>query len=182
METPANAPKFVRWAIVLGIVVVLNIFFVVVRALVFPAPQLADYCPAAINPPVVNTAAQCDAAGGVWTEYGPLAASPAQTGPKAPNGYCDFYAKCQPIFDAANSKYELYAFVLSLTLGLIAVVAGIFPLGSSIVSSGLSYGGVVAFIVGSASYWGEAGNWVRLIISVIALGALIYIGLKRFRD
>lgn len=182
METtnPAH-PKFVRWAIVLGIVIVLNIVFVVLRAVIFPAPQMADFCPMINQPQTAQNAAQCDTQGGVWTDYGPVAPQPATT-PKAPNGYCDFYAKCQPIFDAANSKYQLYAFSLTITLGLIAVVAGVFPLGSSIVSSGLSYGGVVAFIVGSASYWDEAGNWIRLVISLIALVALLYIGYKRFKD
>jgi len=42
METTAKQRlKFVRWAVVLGIIVVLNIFFVVVRSLVLPEPQFA---------------------------------------------------------------------------------------------------------------------------------------------
>ena len=67
-------------------------------------------------------------------------------------------------------------------LGVVSLVIGVFPLGSSIVSGGLSYGGVLAMVIGSAQYWNQAGNWLRLLISFIALVALLYIGFKRFRD
>lgn len=175
-----NHPKFVRWAVVLGIIVVLNIFFVVVRSLVLPAPQFDDYCPAAAHSTYAADAPSCDAQGGIWTETGPVGSD--KTNPNAPAGYCDFYAKCQPVYDAAMAKYDMYAFSLMVVLGLISIVAGIILTGSSIVSSGLSYGGVLSLIIGSAMYWNEAGNWLRLVISAIALVALLYIGWKRFRD
>lgn len=172
-------PRFVRWAIVLGIVIVLNIFFIVIRSLALPAPDFTTYCPT----PTVNAldAQSCDASGGIWTANVP-APTPDQTNPKASLGYCDYYAKCQPVFQSAMDQYNMYAFTLLLILGIISVVVGIVPLGSSIVSSGLSYGGVVTFIIASAMYWSDAGNWIRLLISAIALAALLYIGWKRFRD
>jgi len=92
------------------------------------------------------------------------------------------YAKCQKPYQAANDQHALYAFVIMTVLGVAALLAGLMPIGSSIVSSGLSYGGVVALIVGSAEYWGTAGNWVRLGIAFVGLFALLYIGWKRFRD
>ena len=92
------------------------------------------------------------------------------------------YAKCQKPYNAANDQHALYAFVLMVGLGIIALVIGLIPLGSSIVSSGLSYGGVLAFIIGSIQYWGTAGNWIRLAISAVGLIALLYIGWRRFRD
>ncbi len=67
-------------------------------------------------------------------------------------------------------------------LGIVALIAGFMPIGSSIVSSGLSYGGVLALIIGSAEYWGTAGYWIRLAIATVGLVALLYIGTKRFRD
>ena len=69
-----------------------------------------------------------------------------------------------------------------LGLGILAIIIGVLPLGSSIVSAGLSYGGVLSFVIASAQYWGTAGNWVRLVISVIALAVLLFIGFKRFKD
>ncbi len=180
METiTSKPPKFVRWALLIGIVVILNVFFSVVLAVAYPAPVYNDFCPtqSMVSP---TNAATCDAQGGIWTEY-PAAVAPDVSAPKA-TGYCDMYAKCQQPFQAASDRYALYAFVLMTVLGIISLIVGFMPIGSSIVSSGLSYGGVVAIIVGSVEYWGTAGNWLRLAIATAGLIALLYIGTKRFRD
>lgn len=180
METPTQHPKFVRWALMLGIVIILNIFFTVIVALAYPAPDYNTYCPQ-VNVTATD-ATSCDAQGGAWNTYSPAPASDISN-PKAVNGYCDMYAKCQKPFQAAVDQHALYAFVIMVGLGIIALVIGLFiPIGSSIVSSGLSYGGVLAFIIGSVEYWGSAGNWIRLAISAVGLIALLYIGWRRFRD
>lgn len=183
-KTTAQHPKFVRWALMLGIVIILNIFFNVVLTLSYPPPDYNAFCPA--QPTVAPMdAATCDAQGGVWTETGPAPATVKENGvdftPLAP-GYCDMTAKCQPLYQAASDQHALYAFVILVALGIIALIAGFMPIGSSIVSSGLSYGGVVALIVASGQYWGSAGNWLRLAISTVGLIALLYIGWRRFRD
>lgn len=178
MEPTAQKPRFVRWALLIGIVVILNIFFTVVLALAYPTPKYEEYCPQKNITPI--DAKTCDAQGGVWNSYSP-APIPDATGPKS-TGYCDMYAKCQKPFQTANDQHALYAFVLMIGLGVIALIAGFMPIGSSIVSSGLSYGGVLALIIGSAQYWGNAGNWIRLAISAVGLLALLYIGWRRFRD
>ena len=59
---------------------------------------------------------------------------------------------------------------------------GVLPLGSSIVSAGLSYGGVVTLVVASMQYWGEASDYVRLAIATVALLILLFLGWRRFRD
>ncbi|MFA6503045.1 MAG: hypothetical protein WCT45_02195 [Candidatus Paceibacterota bacterium] len=180
METQTTQhPKFVRWALLIGIVVILNVFFSVVLAIAYPAPKYEDYCPSQLKVSPTD-APTCDTQGGVWTEYSP-ALTPDGNGPKT-TGYCDMYAKCQKPFQAANDQHALYAFVLMTALGVVALIIGFLPIGSSIVSSGLSYGGVVAMIIGSAEYWGTAGNWIRLAIATVGLVALLYIGTRRFRD
>ncbi len=180
IQTPVqNHPKFVRWALMIGIVVILNVFFSVVLALAFPAPVYDDFCPRVNVSP--TDAATCDAQGGEWTAYAPV---PAYADPSSPKmtGYCDMYAKCQKPYQEASDQHALYAFLLMIALGLVALVAGFMPIGSSIVSTGLSYGGVIALVIGSAEYWGTAGNWLRLAIATIGLVALLYIGWRRFRD
>ena len=178
METTTHQPKFVRWALMLGIVVILNIFFNVVIALLYPAPEYNNYCPNIQSPVTVTDAVTCDAQGGVWNVYQKDAA------PTTPvtSGYCDMYAKCQKPYQAAVDQHALYAFVIMVSLGVVALVAGFLPIGSSIVSSGLSYGGVLAFVIASIQYWGSAGNWIRLGISAVGLTTLIYIGWRKFRD
>jgi len=180
MEPNTQYPKFVRWALMLGIVIILNVFFNVIVALAYPAPEYNNYCPN-IQPSVTPTdAATCDAQGGVWNSYSPEYIDTSN--PKTATGYCDMYAKCQKPFQAAIDQRALYAFVIMIGLGVVAFVAGLFPLGSSIVSSGLSYGGVLSFIIASIQYWGSAGNWIRLAISAVGLITLLYIGWRRFRD
>lgn len=179
--TPPQHPKFVRWALMIGIVVILNIFFSVVLALAYPAPRYEDFCP--VQPTVAPmNAATCDAQGGIWTEYAPgtvRGASPVVT---TTSGYCDMSAKCQIPYQSASDQHELYAFVLMTGLGILSLLLGLVPIGSSIVSSGLSYGGVLALVIGSAEYWGSAGNWIRLLITTAGLFALLFIGWRRFRD
>jgi hypothetical protein len=176
METHTQ-PKFVRWALLAGIVIILNVFFSVVVALAYPTPQYDAFCPHQdISPTDSKT---CVAQGGQWTEYSP---APEQvSGPKM-SGYCDMYAKCQKPYETAQKQHSLYAFVIMTVLGVIALIVGFVPLGSSILSSGLSYGGVVALVIGSAQYWGDAGNWIRLAISTVGLLALLFIAWRKFRD
>lgn len=184
MDTPAPAasprhPKFVRWALLLGIVVILNVFFTVIVNLAFPAPKYEVYCPAASKPISAPDETACVAAGGDWIATPP---STDPSGVKAPAGYCDFYSKCQKPWEDAQSARNLRAFVLMLGLGVLALLLGLVPINSSIVSSGLSYGGVIALVIGSAQYWTDAGQWLRLAIAGLGLLALLYIGWRQFKD
>ncbi len=176
----APHPKFVRWALMLGIVIILNVFFNVLVALALPAPDYNAYCPLGNNSSAATPEA-CSAEGGVWTDT-MVPAAPGATAPVKAGGYCDMYAKCQPIYQAASDQHALYAFTFMIALGVLALLAGLMPIGSSIVSSGLSYGGVLALVVGSTEYWGTAGNWLRLAIATAGLLALLYIAWKRFKD
>lgn len=171
-------PRFVRWAVMVGIVVALNIFFVVVRSYVLERPDFQTYCPVS----TATTTQACSVAGGIWNDTGTPSPKSLAIDPTQPMGYCDLSAKCQPVFQAATDQYELYSFIIEVALGLLAIIVGVLPLGSSIVSTGLTYGGVLAFVIASGQYWTDADNILRLAISVIALGALIYIGLRRFKD
>ena len=172
-------PKFVRWAVMLGIVIALNLVFFAARELVIPQPNYEDYCPTTVQP--AATEAGCSAQDGVWVATPDNAQVTAVVKPNQ-TGYCDLYQKCQPLYDEAQKNHEKYAFVIMVGLGVLALIVGVLPIGSSIVSTGLSYGGVIALIVGGIGYWDQAGNLLRLLMSVIALGALLFIGIRRFKD
>ncbi len=162
-------PKFVRWAVLIGIVVVLNLFFFAGRSFITPEPTFDTFCDTKHT--VINTQSSCEEKGGMWNPY-----------QNEEGGYCDMYAKCQPLYDAAWKEHQLHAFIFMTIFGVLALIAGVLPLGSSIVSAGLSYGGVVALIIASFSYWADADNFIRLSISFFALVALLYIGIKKFKD
>lgn len=178
-------PKFVRWALLVGIVVTLNVFFNVLVSIALPEPRYEAYCPQTQVVKNYSTQEACVAAGGQWTEASP--AKPFRVAPSAPavsepSGYCDIYYTCRTQFETAHDLHARDAFIAFTVLGTLALILGLLPIGSSIVSSGLSYGGVVALVVGSAQYWGIAGRWVRLAIITAGLLALLYVGWKRFRD
>lgn len=179
MENAPAHPKFVRWAVMLGIVIVLNLFFLAVRAVVLPEPQFEDYCPTTNQ--VVDTQETCTAQGGAWNVT-PADSSMTTAVKPGPTGWCDVYHTCQPLFDEARTDYALYAFVTLVALGVLSIIVGVLPIGSSIVSSGLSYGGVLALIISATGYWHEATTLIQLLISTVALGALVFIGIRRFKD
>lgn len=82
---------------------------------------------------------------------------------------------------AANEAHAVKFFAFMVVTGIIAIVAGVLIIGSAIVSSGLSYGGVLALVIGSIAYWGDANDMIRLAISGVALLALLYLGWKKFQ-
>ena len=184
----SQAPKFVRWAVILGIIVVLNVFFVVLVSLVLPSPEYANFCPQAQVVPNYDNEQSCTKAGGQWTATpnngvaADKATVPVQVKQPSVIGYCNPDYTCNQNFTTTSATHARNAFIALVALGVIALVAGVFVPGSFIVSSGLAYGGVLSFLIASVSYWGDAGSWIRLGISLVALVALLYIGLKRFRD
>lgn len=183
MDTSPKHPKFVRWALMLGIVIILNIFFFEAVALIMPAPTFEVYCPSSQVMPSYDTQEACTAAGGQWTDNsGSPDAMPVPSGVKQPAGYCNPQYTCQLAYTAAEELYARNAFIAFVILGVLALIAGVLPIGSSIVSSGLSYGGVLALVVGSAQYWGNASTWIRFAIALVGLAALLYIGWRQFRD
>lgn len=175
----ASHPKFVRWAVLIGIVISLNLFFVVGRSLVIPEPRYEDFCPVTLQPAATPEA--CELQEGVWVEIPGDSQVSAVTKPNT-QGYCDLYQTCQPLYDAASKEYQMISFVVMMGLGILSLIAGVIPIGSSIVSSGLSYGGVLALLIAAGGYWDEAGNLVKFGMSAVALVALLYIGARRFKD
>ncbi len=171
MQNGTSHPRFVSWAVVLGIAVVLNAFLFVAGRIVFPQPDYQDFCPMANRPAAVE--ATCVANGGEWL---------VPDGAKLSEGYCDYSKGCMEDYQMANESHAVKFFAFMVIAGIVAIVAGVLITGSSIVSSGLSYGGVLALVIGSVAYWGDANDMTRLAISGVALLALLYLGWKKFRD
>lgn len=182
-NTPAPAPvapaqtqkgqKLVGWAVILGIVIVLNVFFSVAVSFVYNEPVYEDFCPQRTTP--VNDEAACVAQEGTWQAY-------PQKDPTGVVGYCDFYAKCQQPWQDAQNAYRFKAFATLLALGILSIIAGIALRGSAVVSNGLSFGGVVTLIMASVGYWSAADHIVKLAIAGLGLLALLAIGYRLFKD
>ncbi len=170
-----------KWILVVGIVVVLNLFFNFAIKLVYDAPEWDKFCPQEQVTTIPDNQAKCVAQGGAWTDD-PNYAKTRVVGEPTPLGWCDVNFTCQKEFESANEVYNRNVFIVLILAGLASLVIGFFLAQISSVSLGLSLGGVVSFIVGSVRYWSDMDDYLRVIILGLALVALIWLGVKKIRD
>lgn len=176
MNTSSN--KIGKWSVIIGIVIVLNLFFNYALSLIYKSPDYLAYCPNSQVNVVVDNQTQCVAQGGQWNGY-------EVNGPKVANqpaGYCDLQYTCRQTFDAANKVYSRNVFATLVILGAIILLIGNFMKGNAVIASGLSIAGVFSFIIASMRYWGEASDGIRVVILAIALLVLFWIAYKKFKN
>lgn len=181
METYKKQSGVLKWSLIIALVIILNLFFNYALSLVYPSPEYNAYCPDSTIQVPPSTKAQCVAVGGQWTEN--TYPQPQSNLTKSDvTGYCNPTFTCQKKFDEVTNIYNRNVFIILIVLGFVALGTGLFLNISTAVSSGLSLGGVLSFIIASARYWSEAGNILRVVILALALVALIWLGAKKFKD
>ena len=183
-----NIP-ILRWALTIGIVIVLNLFFYYATSLVYVEPKYENFCPQKqVNIQPTNQKA-CLAVGGAWNEGpaekvvpnidGQTVVIPAQVLTK---GYCDQTFTCQKKYQEARDLYNRNVFLVLVVLGVFSLTAGFFLSFNMAVSLGLSFGGVLSFIIASIRYWSAMQEYLRVTILALALVALITLAIKKFQD
>lgn len=181
METTQFKGKGVlKWALSVGIVVVLNLFFAVAIQTVTPEPQWDAFCVQQQVRPVLDSEELCVAVGGQWNPPATVGVKPVDG--SVPVGYCNEFFTCQMEYEEARKAYAQNVFVALIALGALSIAGGYMLRMSPAVSAGLSYGGVLTFVIASIRYWEAAGDIVRLAIVGLALVALIAIGVKKFKE
>ena len=179
--------RILKWSVILGIVIVLNLFFNYALSLVYKSPDYETYCPNEQVNLAITDKDKCVASGGQWTEsVYPAEVTgkgtvPAKTTPQI-QGYCNTTYTCQKNFDTDFKVYQRNVFITLVVLGIIAIGIGLFVAMSSAVSIGLSLGGVLSLVIAAIRYWSAAENVLRVVILALALVALIWLGLKKFKD
>lgn len=166
-----------KWSTILGIVVVLNLFFNYTLSLVYKGPEYNNYCPTPQVVVIPDNQNECVAQGGQWTENAYY-----NTEPKPVKGYCDLEYTCRQEFDAAQKSHSRNVFAVLVILGALSVAAGNFFVQNSVIASGLSLAGVLSFIIASMRYWGAANDFAKVIILLIALGLLFWVAMKKFKN
>jgi hypothetical protein len=174
-----NESHILRWSLILGIVIVLNLFFNFALSLVYERPDYEAFCPQMQVSKVVDNQNECVAGGGQWTEYGPnnFREKPLPTDPK---GYCDLQFTCRQEYDGARNNYDRNVFVILVVLGALVVLMGNLFKGNEVISSSLALAGLLSFLIASVRYWSAAGSVARVVILAIALGILFWIAWKKF--
>jgi hypothetical protein len=177
---PKKYSPIIKWSLIIGIVIVINLFFNYAISLVYDAPKYDNYCKQEQVIKQISTQQECTAVGGQWNpnvQYG----VPVK-GDYPPEGYCDQQFTCRSEYDVDRKAYERNVFVTLVVLGII-LVAGSFALVFNwILSVSASMGGILSIIIASIRYWAEADNWLRVIILFVALCALIYFAVRKFKD
>lgn len=181
--------NILKWALIIGIIVVLNLFFHFATQLVYKAPQYEDFCQTKQVNVEPSTKEACLGLGGAWNEGPmgkPMPAMIDQGGrvtPAAVNSFCDVYFTCQKNFETANNLYRRNVFLVLVVLGLLSLIGGLAVMATNeVISLGLSYGGVLSFVIASIQYWSAMDDYLRVIILGLALIVLIWLGIKKFKS
>lgn len=174
-----HTKSILKWALILSIVVVLNLFFNFAIDTVYDAPKYEDYCGRGNEQVVISpdTEKQCVDVGGQWNAN--IKPVPANE----PAGWCDADFSCRKEYEEAHSVYNRNVFIVLVILGLASLLVGTYLVSAgSAVALGLSLGGLLSFVVASMRYWSDMDDYLRVIVLGIALALLIWLGVKKFKE
>ncbi len=177
METKIQPSKLIKWAVAIAIIIVTNLFFHYVIALVYQEPKYEAFCP--INNAQYQTAESCVNAGGQWTNnYSAPTEITKAIKDGQPLGWCDPNFTCQKTYDSAHSIYNRNVFLVLVVLSILVLGLGIFiPI--DVLSMGFSWSGVLSLIIASMMYWSDANNFLKVVILGLALSALVWLSIKK---
>lgn len=182
MET-TKRPAFMKWSLIVGIVIVLNLFFNYSLSLIYSAPEYQNFCPDKQVIESVTTKEACLLGGGQWNDasyYG--SPVPVDVSGKAVEGYCNQNYTCQKNFDQASKVYDRNVFITLIILGVITMILGFTLKNKQVLATAFSWGGVLSFLIASLRYWSSADKLVRVLILGSALATLVWVGVKKFND
>ena len=149
--------RIAKWSVIIGIVIVLNLFFNYAITLVYMQPEYNNFCA-----PEPYTAQPLDQ--------------------KTADKQNQKFAECQKQWDAAIGTYNRNVFTVLVLLGAISVLIGNFFKSNAVIGSSLSMAGVLSFVIASMRYWSSANNLIRVVILAIALALLFWIAMKKFKN
>lgn len=179
--------KVLKWSLIIGIVIVLNLFFNYALSLAYKQPVYDAFCPNVSSVVTIpDNEKNCVDTGGQWTNNNNIYFEKPMpigiTQPAQPKGYCDQQFTCRNTFEAVQKVYDRNVFITLVILGAICVAIGNFFIGNILISIALSLAGVLSFIIASVRYWTSADDLIKVIILAIALLILIWVAIKKFKD
>jgi hypothetical protein len=173
--------KVLKWALIIGIVIVLNLFFNYALSLVYQQPDYNEFFTEVQVVEPITVKEKCLEIGGQWTE--PDARYYDGVKPVGElKGWCDpDFTKRQEYEDKVK-VYDRNVFITLVLLGAICVALGSFLKGNMLIGMALSMAGVLSFIIASMRYWGSADKLIKVVILAIALAILVWVAVKKFKD
>lgn len=94
------------------------------------------------------------------------------------------WKQCQENYDAANEKYNMVVFYVSVLLGLMAIILGLYLPGHKDdlnlwIGSGFMLGGFFTLFVGTARAYSDLHRIIRPIVLLLELLIVIYVSYKK---
>lgn len=176
MENQMQPSRFVKWSLIVGIIIVINMFFNYAVSLVYKAPEYPMSQPQVVEQ--YKTQEDCLSVGGQWTEN-PPEVKPVDPQAKYYKGYCDPDYTKRNQYEQDRKIYERTVFIILFVLGALILILGN-VIKQEVLAIALSWGGVLSLIIASMRYWSNANNGLKVAILAVALGALMYLAVKRF--
>ncbi|MBN2458556.1 hypothetical protein JXB31_05490 [Candidatus Woesearchaeota archaeon] len=137
----------------------------------YKSPEYQDFC-GGIEVAKQFREEDCDAVGGKWTPR----TYDCPEGTECVSGFCDATYECSRDYDSKREVYDRNVFVITLIVGLAAILIGGIFLAVESVGSGLMGGGVLTVIYGTIRYWGHAPDQIRFVILGLVLSVLVWLG------
>lgn len=140
----------------------------------YSEPVYEDFCSNSILYVEDMNESVCFENGGKWNSY------PKKVEGES-NGWCDQDYSCRSAYDLAKERYSMNLFLISIPLGVLILFLGFYFFNVEAVGLGLMIGGVGTMLRGIGSYWRYSEDWLRFLVSLVALLIVIYFS-YRFRD
>lgn len=159
-------------SIILTIIIVSTVN--VGTSLFLSEPKYEDYCDNSKVIPIETydniTKDICESYNGTWMPQNIQCIKAP-----CPQGYCDFYAKCQKAYEEAQKPFNQQKFYIFAGLGFILLLVGLFALENLIQFTGLATGGILVF-------QGIVMNLQsKMVVFIALLGILIIFGVLAWR-
>lgn len=183
VDNPHKKSALMKWAIIVAIIIVLNMLFNYTISLFYKMPAWDEYFKQPQVITQIDNKDECLKVGGQWNEnvYNAQTGE-VQTAPikeKQVTGYCDPNYTKNLEYQKLQKNYDRNVFIILVVLGIISILAGVF-VKNEIINIAFPWGGVLSLVIASMRYWSSAENIVKVIILFVALGALIWLAIKKF--
>jgi len=93
---------------------------------------------------------------------------------------------CNALTEAASKNHKLIGFIITSIMGVSAVISGIYlkPIKEVIewFYSGLVIGGVISIFIGTVSYFGDMGRFLKPFILLLEIVLIVWIAAKTYSD
>lgn len=156
----------------------LNLFFGYSLKIIYNAPEWEDFCEEKQVIEKIESKDVCIERGGQWNESKEMIIGRDEG---IEINQCDLNFICAKNFETARESYEKKVFITLIVLGVTSIVVGLFLGAFEAVSTALSFGGVLSFVIASIRYWQYASEYLQVVILGLALTALIYVGIKKIK-